>query len=103
MLRPISNIYLVVNGQSINVGKVVADYSGDAWWNSEQKYLTNSEVKELQRNFEIGDQQIDDLVYHCVGKFENFIATTAIEEKWINELIDMGYNVEEKLFYEIKE
>lgn len=59
--------------------------------------------EERKKKFEIGDQKIGDLVFHCKGEFKNNIALKPIEQKWIDELINMGYQVKDKLVYEIKE
>lgn len=103
MIRPISNIYLIVNGQSINVGKVICECDQGSWFNKHNEYITNTEWEERKKKFEIGDQRIGDLVFHCKGEFKNNIALKPIEQKWIDELINMGYQVKDKLVYEIKE
>lgn len=104
MFRPISDIFVEVNGRSICVGKVVADYDDNtAWYNAPKYWLTNSEVEDMRRNFEIGNQEVGDLVYHVVAKFVDNVAKAPIKQKWIDELISMGYNVKEKLFYQIEE
>lgn len=103
MKRPISNIYLVVNGQSINVGKVICECDIGRWYTNPNEYITNTEWGNRKKNFEVGDQKIGDLVYHCVGEFKNNIALKPIEKKWIDELETMGYNVKDRLVYEIKE
>lgn len=43
------------------------------------------------------------MIYRCVGEFENNIALKPIEKKWIDELESMGYTVQDKLVYEVKE
>ena len=103
MIRPISNIYLILNGQSINVGKVICECDQGSWFNKHNEYIKNTEWKERKKKFEIGDQRIDDLVFYCKGEFKNNIALKPIEQKWIDELINMGYQVKDKLVYEIKE
>ena len=104
MKRPINDIYLEVNGQRINVGKVVCECdNGKKWWMNPDEYITNTEWEVRKKNFEIGDQVIDSLVYYCVCRFENNIALEPIEQKWIDELINMGYDVKNKLVYETKE
>lgn len=103
MIRPISNVYLTVNGQHINVGKVVCECDEGRWFNNPQERITNTEWEERKKNFEIGDQRIGDLVFHRAGEFKNNIALQPIEGKWIKELVNMGYNVTEKLVYEVKE
>lgn len=103
MLRPVNSIYIEANGQQINVGKVICECDDDLKLCNHRQYITNTEWKEMQKNFEIGDQTVSDMVYHCVGTFQNNIALKPIEKKWIDELISMGYQVENKLVYEIKE
>lgn len=103
MIRPVSDVYLIVNGQNINVGKVVRECDEGKWFNNPSENITNTEWKERKNKFEVGDQKINDLVFHCVGCFKNNIAINPIEQKWIDELIIMGYSVRDKLIYEIKE
>ena len=61
----------------------------------------NSEYEEGLKSFKYGKQQIGDCVYHQVAEFKNFVATSPVEQKWINELKLMGYDVS-KLSYEIQ-
>lgn len=103
MLRPVNSIYIEANGQQINVGKVICECDDGLKLCNPRQYITNTEWKEMQKNFENGDQTVSDMVYHCVGIFQNNIALKPIEKKWIDELISMGYQVENKLVYEIKE
>lgn len=103
MIRPISDVHLIVNGQSIKVGKVVCECDEGRWFNNPNECITNTEWERRKKNFEIGDQKIGDLVYHCVGEFKNNIALKPIEKKWIDELESMGYTVQNKLVYEVKE
>lgn len=103
MVRPISDVYLIVNGQSIKVGKVVCECDEGRWFNNPNEYITNTEWERRKKNFEIGDQKIGDLCYHYVGEFKNNIALKPIEKKWIEELESMGYTVQDKLVYEVKE
>lgn len=102
MIRPISDVHLIVNGQSIVVGKVVCECDEGKWFNNPYERITNTEWERRKKNFEIGDQRIGDLCYHSVGEFKNNVALKPIEEKWIKELVNMGYNVTEKLVYEVK-
>ena len=53
MIRPISNIYLIVNGQSINVGKVICECDQGSWFNKPNEYITNTEWEERKKKFHI--------------------------------------------------
>lgn len=50
MIRPISNVYLIVNGQSINVGKVICECDQGSWFNKPNEYITNTEWEERKRS-----------------------------------------------------
>lgn len=92
MKYKISNVYIEVNGYSIPVGVVLGEedkpYSPFA-----SEKITNSEYEEGLKNFKYGGQRIGDLVYHSVGKISGNIIEFGCDEKWLNELKKMGYNI----------
>lgn len=100
MRYKISNVYVRINGESIAVGTVLGE-EDKPQSPFRTEYITNSEYKKGLKNFKYGKQQIGDLVYHQVAEFKDFIATRPVEQKWIDELELMGYDVS-KLSYEIQ-
>lgn len=101
MVRPISNVYVEVNGQSIAVGKVICECDDGQWFRNPNQYITNSEYEEMRKKFEVGDQRIGDMVYHHKGTFVNNVATKPVEKKWIDELSKMGYDVSRLVYTEV--
>ena len=100
MKYKISNVHLIINGEDVIVGVVLGEEDNPTS-PFRTGYITNSEYEEGLKSFKYGKQQIGDLVYHCVGKFVNNVAIMSIEQKWIDELEKMGYNITE-LVYENK-
>lgn len=49
MVRPISNVYVEVNGQSIAVGKVICECDDGQWFKNPNQYITNSEYEEMRK------------------------------------------------------
>lgn len=90
MKYKISNAYLIVNGEEVKVGVVLGQED-----KPESPYTTEviplSEYEKGLKEFRYGRQHIDDLVFHFVGKFENFRSKTHIDKKWIRELELQGY------------
>lgn len=101
MKYKISDVYLKVNRNNINVGVVLGQEDKPCSPFSSE-YITCSEYEKGLKEFRYGRAQIDDLVYHVVGRFVNFVAVSPIEQKWIDELKLMGYDVS-KLKYEVAE
>lgn len=93
-LSKISDVYININGQDIPVGVCLGT---DA---CTKECITLTEYHERRKRFELADQQTDDLVYHCVGKFVDNVTGNRVEEKWIQELINQGYDVS-KLKYKV--
>ena len=98
MKYKISDVYVKVNGENIAVGVVLGQED-----QSESPFgsilVTNSEYEKGLKEFRYGKQRIDNLVYYTEGEFENFIAKRPVDQKWIDELEKMGYDVT-KLQYE---
>lgn len=100
MKYKISDVYIRINGESIPVGTVLGQ-EDEPQSPYRTEYITNSEYEKGLKGFKYGRQQIDDLVYHQVAEFKNFVATRPVEQKWIDELELMGYDVS-KLSYDIQ-
>lgn len=92
MKYKISNAYLIINGESIPVGVVLGEEDKPKSPFTTE-YITVSEYEMGLKNFTYGKQQIGDLCYHCLGEFLNFKAKKHIDEKWINELKNIGYDI----------
>ncbi len=91
MKYKISNVYITVNGEDINVGVVLGEEDKpESPYSTEQ--VTLSEYENGLKEFRYGKPYIDDLVFHCVGVFENFKSIRHVDEKWIRELKSMGYD-----------
>lgn len=101
MRYKISDVYINVNGEDIAVGVALGE-EGNPQSPFRTEYITNSEYEKGLKEFRYGKQQIGDLVYHCIAEFKNFIAAYPVQQKWIDELRKMGYEVS-NLKYEIKE
>lgn len=98
MKYKISNAYAVINGEQIQVGVVLGqEDKPESPFRTE--YVTNSEYKRGVKEFRYGEEIINDLVYHKVAEFKNFVSERPVEERWITELKLMGYDVS-KLVYE---
>ena len=100
MKYKISNAYVQINGETIAIGTVLGE-EDKPQSPFRTEYITNSEYEKGLKSFKYGRQQIGDLVYHQVAEFKDFVATRPVEQKWIDELILMGYDVS-KLKYTIK-
>ena len=100
MKYKISDVYIRINGESIPVGTVLGE-EDKPQSPFRTEYITNSEYEKGLKSFKYGRQQISDLVYHQVAEFKDFVATRPVEQKWIDELELMGYDVS-KLSYEIQ-
>jgi hypothetical protein len=100
MKYKISDAYITINGESIAVGTVLGqeDKSTSPF---RTETITNSEYKKGLKEFVYGAARIDDMVYHRVAEFKNFVASSHIEQKWIDELKLMGYDTS-KLTYTVK-
>jgi hypothetical protein len=97
----ISNAYIEINGESIAVGTVLGEEDKpESLYMSET--ITNSEYEKGLKEFIYGTSRINDLVYHRVAVFKDFVATSPVEQKWIDELKLMGYDTS-KLAYVIAE
>lgn len=100
MKYKISDVYVRINGESIPVGTVLGqEDKPQSPFRTE--YITNSEYEKGLKSFKYGRQQICDLVYHQVAEFKDFVATRPVEQKWIDELELMGYDIS-KLSYDIQ-
>ena len=93
MIRPVSNLYVEINGQKIKVGKIICECDNAPWYLQKQTKITISEWEKMKSNFEIADQKIDDLAYHTIGSFKNNTVSVPIEQKWIDELTNLGYSI----------
>ena len=100
MKYKISDVYVRINGESIPVGTVLGE-EDKPQSPFRTEYITNSEYEKGLKSFKYGKQQIGDCVYHQVAEFKNFVATSPVEQKWINELKLMGYDIS-KLSYDIQ-
>lgn len=91
MKYKISDAYIVVNGEEIAVGVVLGqeDRPGSPF---STETIPISEYEKGVKEFKYGKQQIDDLVYHFVGRFKDSKAVKHIDEKWMRELQLMGYD-----------
>lgn len=91
MKYKISDAAIVINGEYITVGTVLGEEDKP---NSpfSTKIIPNSEYEKGLKNFTYGKAHIDDCCCHWVGKFENFKATSHVDDIWINELKLMGYD-----------
>lgn len=100
MKYKISDAYIVVNGEEIDVGVVLGQE--DKPQNPfASETIPNSEYEKGLKSFKYGKQQINDLVCHQICKFIDFTAERPIEQKWIDELARMGYDTS-VLKYEVK-
>lgn len=90
-----TDIYGRINGQSIKVG-----YEVENNLNEYQNFSYN-EIEELRKQFKIGDKGIRSLVYIQVFEIENNKIKNSIEQKWIDQLISLGYDIS-KLEYKIQ-
>ena len=100
MKYKISDVYIRINGESIPVGTVLGqEDKPQSPFRTE--YITNSEYEKGLKSFKYGRQQSGDLVYQQVVEFKDFVATRPVEQKWIDELKLMGYDVS-KLSYDIQ-
>ena len=100
MKYKISDVYIRINGESIPVGTVLGqEDKPQSPFRTE--YITNSEYEKGLKSFKYGRQQIGDMVYHLVAEFKDFVATRPVEQKWIDELKLMGYDIA-KLLYEVQ-
>ena len=100
MKYKISDVYIEINGETIPVGTVLGEEDKPQSPFATQ-YITNSEYEKGLKSFKYGRQQIGDLVYHQVAQFKDFVATIPVEQKWIDELELMGYDIS-KLSYDIQ-
>ena len=100
MKYKISDVYIRINGESIPVGTVLGE-EDKPQSPFRTEYITNSEYEKGLKSFKYGRQQIGDLVYHQVAEFKDFVATRPVEQKWIDELELMGYDIS-KLSYDIQ-
>ena len=100
MKYKISNAYIRINGESIPVGTVLGE-EDKPQSPFRTEYITNSEYEKGLKSFKYGKQQIGDCVYYQIAEFKNFVATSPVEQKWIDELKLMGYDIS-KLSYEVQ-
>ena len=100
MKYKISNAYIRINGESISVGTVLGE-EDKPQSQFRTECITNSEYEKGLKSFKYGKQQIGDCIYHQVAEFKNFVATSPVEQKWINELKLMEYDVS-KLSYKVQ-
>ena len=91
MKYKISNAYIEVNGENIKVG-VVLGQEDDPTSPYSTETIPFSEYEKGVKEFKYGRGRINDLVFHCVGVFNDFKSTSRIDEKWIHELELMGYD-----------
>ncbi len=91
MKYKISDAYIIVNGEDIEVGVVLGEEN-----RPDSPYTTEivpiSEYEKGVKEFRYGRSHIDDMVFHWVGEFKDFKSTKHIDEKWIRELTLMGYD-----------
>jgi hypothetical protein len=90
-----TNVYANINGQSIQVGYEVEDNL------NEYKNFSLNKIEELRKEFKIGDKGNRSLVYIQVFEIINNKIISPIEQKWIDQLISLGYDVS-KLEYTLK-
>lgn len=92
MKYKINDAYLIVNGESIPVGVVLGRDN-----EPRSPYMTEcimvSEYERGLKEFKYGEQKINNLVFYTLGEFVDFKATRHIDEKWIEELRLMGYDI----------
>lgn len=100
MRYKISDLYVKINGESIPVGTVLGE-EDKPQSPFRTEYITNSEYEKGLKSFKYGKQKIDNLVYYQIAEFKDFVATKPVEQKWIDELKLMGYDVS-NLKYEIQ-
>ncbi len=91
MKYKINDAYLKINGEKIAVGVVLGE-EDKPQSPFRTEYIRISEYEKGLREFKYGEQQINDLVYHCVGEFVDFKAIRHVDEKWIEELKLNGYD-----------
>lgn len=91
MKYKISNAYIDVNGECIKVG-VVLGPENDPQSPYTTEIIPISEYEKGMKEFRYGREQINDLVSHYVGVFENFRSKKHVDEKWIRELELLGYD-----------
>lgn len=91
MKYKISDAYILVNGEEINVGVVLGQED-----KPESPFSTEiipiSEYEKGVKEFRYGRAHIDDMVVHLVGKFVDFKSASHVDEKWIHELRLLGYD-----------
>jgi len=90
-----TEIYGNINGQSIVVGYEAEDNL------DEYKYFTLNEIEELNKQFKIGDKGIRSLVYIQIFTIEENKIKFPIEQRWLDQLTSLGYDIS-KLEYKLK-
>jgi hypothetical protein len=91
MKYKISDAYLKINGSSIAVGAVLGEEDKPNSPRSTE-IVTNEKYESGLKAFIYGTPVINDMVYHRVGEFVDFIAQAPIDPKWIWELMRQGYD-----------
>lgn len=90
-----TKVYANINGQAIHVGYEVENNI------NEYENFSLNEIDELRKQFKIGDKGFRSLVYIQVFQIDNNKVKNPIDQKWIDQLISMGYDIS-KLEYTIK-
>lgn len=92
MKYKISNAYLDVNGEPIPVGVILGKENKPRDVTATE-CITMSEYKKGIKEFRYGGKQyVGDMMYHIVGTFIDFKAKEHVDQKWIDELKNMGYD-----------
>lgn len=91
-----TNVYGSINGESVKVGYEVENIL------DRYEYFTLDEIETLRKQFKIKDNGTRSLVYIQVFKIENNEIKNPIEQRWIDQLSSLGYDVS-LLKYTIKE
>lgn len=97
MKYKISDLYIEINNEPIPIGAVLGEEDNP---NSPFRsgYITITEYENGLKNFTYGKQRIDDLMYHCLGKYYTTGESKSIKRKWVEELSRLGYDVSKVKF-----
>ena len=91
-----TSVFARINGESIKVGYEVENIL------DEYENFSLLEIDKLRKEFKIGDKGFRSLVYIQVFEIQNNKIMRPIEQRWIDQLSSMGYNIS-KLEYTLYE